>query len=60
MEKAIKEFIKSEGMSNNEFARKAGVSKGTISRILNGKGASIRTIKKVSNFIGKSVDELIS
>lgn len=60
MEKTIKEFIKSKGMSNNEFARKAGVSKGTISRILNGKGASIKTIKKVSKFIGKSVDELIS
>lgn len=59
MKNKVESYIKLKKISNNEFARQVGVSKGTISRVLNGKGISITTAKKIAKHINVALDELI-
>lgn len=59
MKEKIESYIKREKISNNEFARKVGVSKGTVSRMLNGKGISLETAKRIAKYIKVPLDELI-
>ncbi|CAM2076101.1 MAG: hypothetical protein NSGCLCUN01_00283 [uncultured Clostridium sp.] len=59
MKEKIENYIKEKKISNNEFAKQVGVSKGTISRLLNGKGISITTAKKIAKSINITLDELI-
>lgn len=59
MKEKIESYIKREKISNNEFAREVGVSKGTVSRILNGKGISLETAKRIAKYIKVPLDELI-
>lgn len=59
MKEKVENYIKREKISNNEFARKVGVSKGTVSRILNGKGISLQTAKRIAKYIKVPLDELI-
>lgn len=59
MKNKVENYIKLKKISNNEFARQVGVSKGTISRVLNGKGISIATAKKIAKHINVALDELI-
>lgn len=59
MKEKIESYIKREKISNNEFARKVGVSKGTVSRMLHGKGISLETAKRIAKYIKVPLDELI-
>lgn len=56
----IKEFRESLGMTQEELARKSGVSRGTISAMENGasKETTTRTLVKIARALGKSVDNI--
>ncbi|MEC8066253.1 MAG: helix-turn-helix transcriptional regulator [Pseudomonadota bacterium] len=55
----LKECIKMAG-SNNALAKKAGISEGTIRRILNGGEPTERTLKTIALSLGISVDWLVT
>lgn len=57
----IKELIKEKGVTNAELAEKSGVSKVSISLILNGKtNPSVDMLCKIANALGVGVSELFS
>ncbi len=53
------EAIQSMGMSPTEFARKARIPQGTISKCLSGHVPTARILLRVAKFTGKSVDWLL-
>lgn len=56
----IKEFRESLSMTQEELARKSGVSRGTISAMENGssKETTTKTLVKIARALGKSVDSI--
>jgi transcriptional regulator with XRE-family HTH domain len=55
----LAEAIQSMGMSPTEFARKARIPQGTISKCLSGHVPTARILMRISKFTGKSVDWLL-
>ena len=53
------ETIQSMGMSPTEFARKARIPQGTISKCLSGHVPTARILMRISKFAGRSVDWLL-
>jgi transcriptional regulator with XRE-family HTH domain len=57
--KNLKEYLITEGISMNELSRKMEVPVSTVHGWLNGvEPKSIHDLKKVSNFLGVSLDDL--
>lgn len=55
----LAEAIQSMGMSPTEFARRARIPQGTISKCLNGHIPTARILMRIAKFTGKSVDWLL-
>lgn len=55
----LAETIEALGMSPTDFARKAKIPQGTISKILSGHVPTARILLRISKFTGKSVDWLL-
>jgi len=55
----LSEAIQALGMSPTEFARKANIPQGTISKCLSGHVPTARILLRVSKLTGKSVDWLL-
>ncbi len=55
----LAEAIQSMGMSPTEFARKARIPQGTISKCLSGHVPTARILMRIAKFTGKSVDSLL-
>ena len=53
------EAIRSLGVSPTEFARKARIPQGTISKCLSGHVPTARILMRISKFTGRSVDWLL-
>lgn len=59
MAQIMRRAEKDEAVRINELARKTGMDKSTISRIMSGKAMpSLPTAKKIADGIGLSLDEL--
>src|SRR5712691_3329018 len=55
----LAETIRALGMSPTEFARKARIPQGTISKCLSGHVPTARILLRIAKFTGKSVDWLL-
>jgi transcriptional regulator with XRE-family HTH domain len=55
----LAEAIRALGLSPTEFARKARVPQGTISKCLSGHVPTARILMRIAKFTGKSVDWLL-
>lgn len=56
---ALKEAREEKQLTQEEAAKKLGISVSMLSKLETGyRGASMKTMKKVSEFYGKSVDDL--
>jgi transcriptional regulator with XRE-family HTH domain len=55
----LAEAIQSMGMSPTEFARRARIPQGTISKCLSGHVPTARILMRIAKFTGKSVDLLL-
>lgn len=49
--KAIKAYMKEYDLSKRQFCLKAGLSRPTVDKILDGKGGHIETYQKIGEFI---------
>jgi transcriptional regulator with XRE-family HTH domain len=55
----LAEAIRSMGVSPTEFARRARIPQGTISKCLSGHVPTARILMRIAKFTGKSVDWLL-
>ena len=55
----LAETVQAMGMGPTEFARKAGIPQGTISKCLSGHVPTARILLRIAKFTGKSVDWLL-
>ena len=58
MEYRIKELLKNRGIKIEDFANKIGITRETLSRIINGAGTSSDTLERIANALSVSVPEL--
>lgn len=58
MKNKVKDLRKLLGLSQEELAKKTGVTRQTISSIENGSTPSFETMEKLSDKLKKSVDEI--
>ncbi len=56
----LTEAIEAMGVNPTQFARKAGIPQGTISKCLSGHVPTARILLRISTFTGKSVDWLLT
>lgn len=56
----LREAIQAMGISPTQFAYKAGIPQGTISKCLNGHVPTARILVRISKLSGKSVDWLLT
>lgn len=52
----LRKAIAATGLSPTEFARRAGIPQGTVSKCLNGHVPTARILVRISKFTGRSVD----
>lgn len=57
----LKSLLEEKGMTQRQFAKKAGLKESETSRWVNGgRYPSLRNAKKISDILGVSIDELVN
>jgi len=54
----IKEIMGKRGITQEQLSKMTGINQGTLSKIINGKGISLKTARKIANALVYPIDHI--
>ena len=58
MENKIHEIMRARGITQEALSKITGINQGTLSKIINGKGITLKTAKKIARVLHYPVDHI--